>query len=344
MAQTEVLRHSEKITSHPEWPVNAIRAGFASKAKIGTDQNNAPCPPAFTDDIEGVFHRLCLSEVPDNDADSVRQMGHHGAGIPYPNWVCQEKAARQQWTGMRLCEMRGVSELAGDGCGVLHLYMPSTDLSNDIAASRDEILKQLKAAADHPVELVAVSKKQPDERLQAALDCGQRVFGENRVQEAQEHWQHRRDIEGLCLHLIGPLQSNKSEDAVALFDVIQTVDRKKIVRTLSEAAEKLNRFPDLLIQVNTGEEDQKSGVLPADLEELVDYTRATYPGELKGLMAIPPVDEPAGPHFALLKKLADKAGLPWVSMGMSADYELGAKLGATHVRVGSAFFGERKTA
>ncbi|RIJ24091.1 YggS family pyridoxal phosphate-dependent enzyme [Henriciella barbarensis] len=221
--------------------------------------------------------------------------------------------------------------------------MPSTDLTHDIAASRDVILKQLAAAADHLIELVAVSKKQPDERLQAALDCGQRVFGENRVQEAQDHWQHRRDIEGLCLHLIGPLQSNKSEDAVALFDVIQTVDRMKIVRTLTEAAEKLNRFPDLLIQVNTGEEEQKSGVLPADLEQLIDFTRQTYPGELKGLMAIPPVDEPAGPHFALLKKLADHANLPWVSMGMSADYELGAKLGATHVRVGSAFFGERNT-
>ena len=344
MEQAEALVLALKILSHAVWPVDAVRTGFECEVWIGPDQHNAPCPLAVADDIEGVFYRIRLAEVPNNDADSVRQTGCNGARILYPCWICQEKTAREQSAGMRLREMRGVSELAGDGCGVLHPAMPSTDLSNDIAASRDGILKQLASAADHPVELVAVSKKQPDERLQAALDCGQRVFGENRVQEAQEHWQHRRDIEGLTLHLIGPLQSNKSEDAVALFDVIQTVDRKKIVRTLSEAAEKLNRFPHLLIQVNTGEEDQKSGVLPADLEELIDYTRQTYPGELKGLMAIPPVDEPAGPHFALLKKLADRAGLPWVSMGMSADYELGAKLGATHVRVGSAFFGERKTA
>jgi PLP dependent protein len=342
--QTETFALALKISSHPEWPMHAVCTGCEREVRIGSDQHNTPCPLAVADDVESVFHRIGLAEVPDNDANSVRQTGCHGARIFYSRRVCQEKAARQQRAGMRLREVRGVSELAGDGCGVLHPAMPSTDLSNDIAASRDDILKQLASATDHPVELVAVSKKQPDERLQAALDCGQRVFGENRVQEAQEHWQHRRDIEDLCLHLIGPLQSNKSEDAVALFDVIQTVDRKKIVRTLSEAAEKLNRFPHLLIQVNTGEEDQKSGVLPADLEELIDYTRQTYPGELKGLMAIPPVDEPAGPHFALLKKLADRAGLPWVSMGMSADYELGAKLGATHVRVGSALFGERKTA
>lgn len=222
--------------------------------------------------------------------------------------------------------------------------MTSTHTEPDIEASRARILKELSEAASHEVELVAVSKKQPDERLQAALDCGQRVFGENRVQEAQEHWQARRGIDGLRLHLIGPLQSNKSEDAVALFDVIETVDRKKIVRTLSEAAEKLGRYPDLLIQVNTGEEEQKSGVLPRDLDDLIAYTHETYPGELKGLMCIPPVDEPAAPHFALLKKMADAAGLPWVSMGMSADYVLGAQLGATHVRVGSAFFGERETA
>jgi len=341
--QAEALALTLKILSHAVWPVDPVRASCEREVQIGPDQHNAPCPLAIADDVEGVFHRICLPEMPDNDADPVRQMGYNGARIHYPSRVCQEKAARQQRTGVRLCERRGVSELAGDGCSVLHPAMPSTDLSNDIAASREEILKQLASAADHPVELVAVSKKQPDERLQAALDCGQRVFGENRVQQAQEHWQHRRDIEGLCLHLIGPLQSNKSEDAIALFDVIETVDRKKIVRTLSEAAAKLNRFPHLLIQVNTGEEEQKSGALPADLEELINYTRQTYPGELKGLMAIPPVDEPAGPHFALLKKLADRAGLPWVSMGMSADYELGAKLGATHVRVGSAFFGERKT-
>jgi len=162
------------------------------------------------------------------------------------------------------------------------------------------------------------------------------------VQEAQEHWAHRRDIKGLQLHLIGPLQSNKSEDAVALFDVIQTVDRPKIVATLSAAAEKLGRRPDLFIQVNTGEEEQKSGVAPADTARLVALTRETYPGKVAGLMCIPPAEEPAGPHFALLARLAEENGLEGLSMGMSADFELAARFGATHVRVGSAFFGERE--
>ena len=201
----------------------------------------------------------------------------------------------------------------------------------------------MEAASDNPIELIAVSKRQPDERIEAALECGHRIFGENRVQEAQEHWGGRRDIEGLTLHLIGPLQSNKSEDAVALFDVIQTVDRPKIVRTLAQAAEKIGRTPDVFIQVNTGQEPQKAGVLPSGLADFVALTRDTYPGRLVGLMCIPPVDEPAGPHFALLSKLAARHGLEKLSMGMSADYALAASFGATHVRVGSAFFGERES-
>ena len=220
--------------------------------------------------------------------------------------------------------------------------MTSTGLTEKIAARRDAILAALDSAADHSVELIAVSKRQPDARIEAALACGHRVFGENRVQEAQDHWAARRaSVDGLKLHLIGPLQSKKSEDAVALFDVIQTVDRPKIVRTLSEAAAKLEKYPDLFIQVNTGEEPQKSGITPAETAELVELVRDTYPGRLSGLMCIPPVDEPAGPHFALLAKLAAENGLESLSMGMSADYELGVRFGATHVRVGSAFFGER---
>ncbi len=299
---------------------------------------------AVTDDKAGTLDGIGLAEVADDDADAFGKRANDGVRIFNTARIGQKEPARQVWACQSACLPRGISELAGDGRGVFHPIMPSTANDHDIADSRAQILQELSDASDQMVELIAVSKKQPDERLQAALDAGQRVFGENRVQEAQDHWQARRDIEGLCLHLIGPLQSNKSEDAVALFDVIQTVDRKKIVRTLSEAAEKLGRYPDLMIQVNTGEEDQKSGVMPDELDELIAYTRDTYPGELKGLMAIPPVDEPAGPHFALLKKLADRAGLPWVSMGMSADYVLGASLGATHVRVGSAFFGERETA
>lgn len=221
--------------------------------------------------------------------------------------------------------------------------MTSTAHSSSIDERRNDILRRLKAAnSARDVTLIAVSKRQPDRLLQEALDSGHRVFGENRVQEAQEHWAHRRDIEGLQLHLIGPLQSNKSEDAVALFDTIQTVDRPKIVATLSEAAEKLGRRPDLFIQVNTGEEEQKSGVSPADTAKLVSLTRETYPGKLAGLMCIPPAEEPAGPHFALLARLAEENGLEGLSMGMSADFELAARFGATHVRVGSAFFGERE--
>jgi hypothetical protein len=226
---------------------------------------------------------------------------------------------------------------------MLHRAMTSTAPADTIAARREVILSTLKEAGGSDVELIAVSKRQPDDRIEAALNCGHRVFGENRVQEAQEHWAHRRDITGLKLHLIGPLQSNKSEDAIALFDVIQTVDRPKIVRTLSDAANKMQRSPQLFIQVNTGEEPQKAGVSPSELGDLVNYTRDTYPGELVGLMCIPPIEEPAGPHFGLLAKLASKFDLPAVSMGMSADYELAVRFGATHVRVGSSFFGDRDT-
>ena len=195
------------------------------------------------------------------------------------------------------------------------------------------------------VRLVAASKRQPDDRIDAALAAGQRVFGENRVQEAQQRWADRRaSIDDLELRLIGPLQTNKSEDAVRLFDVIETLDREKLLRALIKAVEKTGVSPpDVLIQVNTGDEPQKGGVSVDGLAALVEAARATYPGALVGLMCIPPADEPAAPHFALLKKLADRHGLPQVSMGMSGDYALAARLGATHVRVGTALFGARET-
>lgn len=193
------------------------------------------------------------------------------------------------------------------------------------------------------VTLVAASKRQPEDRINAALQAGHRVFGENRVQEAQERWSERRDIvPDLELRLIGPLQTNKAEDAVQLFDVIETLDREKLLKALIKAVAKTGtNAPDLLIQVNTGDEPQKGGVSVDDLSDLIEKTRETWPGKLVGLMCIPPADEPAGPHFALLKKLADAHHLPEVSMGMSGDYALAARLGATHVRVGTAFFGAR---
>ncbi len=191
--------------------------------------------------------------------------------------------------------------------------------------------------------LVAASKRQPDDRIDAALAAGQLVFGENRVQEAQQRWQPRRAArDDLELRLIGPLQTNKSEDAVRLFDVIETLDREKLLKALIKAVEKTTMpAPDLLIQVNTGDEPQKGGVSVDDLAPLIEATRADYPGYLAGLMCIPPADEPAAPHFALLKTLADRHRLDQVSMGMSSDYALAARLGATHVRVGTALFGAR---
>lgn len=214
--------------------------------------------------------------------------------------------------------------------------------TTSVADRRTSLLSELKALVDPPPTLVAVSKKQPDERIKAALAAGHRIFGENRVQEATARWAaRRRDVPDLQLRLIGPLQTNKAEDACALFDVIETLDRPKLAGALAKAMEKTGRSPQLFIQVNSGEEPQKSGVLPADLPDLISQCRTEYGLRIEGLMCIPPADEPAAPHFALLAKLAKRHGLQGVSMGMSGDYALAARLGATHVRVGTAFFGPR---
>jgi pyridoxal phosphate enzyme (YggS family) len=216
-----------------------------------------------------------------------------------------------------------------------------------IAEKRSAILERMaeaaKRASVQPATLVAVSKVQPDERIEKMLAAGQKVFGENRVQESQKRWgetfaAHRGDIE---LRLIGPLQTNKAEDAAALFDVIETLDREKLAKALVKAAEKVGRMPRLLVQVNTGEEDQKSGIAPPDVGDFLTLLKDKYDITPEGLMCIPPQGEAASPHFWLLKKLADKHGLKTVSMGMSGDYETAIELGATHVRVGSALFGER---
>ena len=208
-----------------------------------------------------------------------------------------------------------------------------------ISEARASILSEI----GDQVTLVAASKRQPDERIEAALQAGQRVYGENRVQEAQSRWETRRAAHSdLELRLIGPLQTNKAEDAVQLFDVIETLDREKLLKALIKAVEKTGASaPDLLIQVNTGDEPQKGGVSVDGLEALLKAAREAYPGNVTGLMCIPPAEEPAGPHFALLKKLADQHELSTVSMGMSSDYALAAWLGATHVRVGTALFGAR---
>ena len=191
------------------------------------------------------------------------------------------------------------------------------------------------------VVLTAVSKTQPPQAIDAALAAGLRVFGENRVQEAQGRWASRRaDLTDLELRLIGPLQTNKAADALALFDVIESVDREKLARALAEAGQKAGVQPRVLIQVNTGAEPQKAGVHPTEADALIAAARALALG-VEGLMCIPPAEEAAGPHFALLARLARRNDLPVLSMGMSGDFETAIRFGATHVRIGSALFGER---
>lgn len=191
------------------------------------------------------------------------------------------------------------------------------------------------------VTLIAVSKVQPNERVAAVLEAGHRCFGENKVQEAAGKWPDFRDrFDGIDLHLIGPLQSNKTRQAIQLFDAIHSVDRPKLAKALARIAQEEGRCPDLFIQVNTGEEDQKAGVLPADADAFIaDCQSLDLP--VKGLMCIPPVEEEPSLHFALLAKIAARNGLAGLSMGMSSDFERAIALGATHVRVGSAIFGAR---
>src|SRR5579863_1925327 len=189
------------------------------------------------------------------------------------------------------------------------------------------------------VGLTAVCKQQPWERVAAVLNAGQRVFGENRVQEAIERWRDRR--EGVELRLIGPLQTNKAREAVRLFDVIETLDRPRLARALADEIAAAGVAPRLLVQVNTGEEPQKSGVAPAGADAFIAACRIEFGLPIAGLMCIPPLDEPAGPHFALLRKIGQRNGLRELSMGMSADFALAIRFGATRVRVGEAVFGPR---
>jgi pyridoxal phosphate enzyme (YggS family) len=191
------------------------------------------------------------------------------------------------------------------------------------------------------VRLIAVSKVQPLERVEAVLEQGHRLFGENRVQEAQGKWpDFTSRYDGVELHLIGPLQSNKARTAMELFDAIHTLDRPKLATTLARLAQETGQCPDLMIQVNTGEEPQKAGILPADADGFIAEARA-LDLPVTGLMCIPPVEEEPALHFALLAKIAERNGLRELSMGMSSDFETAIALGATYVRVGSAIFGER---
>jgi pyridoxal phosphate enzyme (YggS family) len=220
-------------------------------------------------------------------------------------------------------------------------------MAMSISQNLADILARIEAARKAAIKpasqthLVAVSKTVPQEGIREAIAAGQRLFGENRVQEAQAKYPAlKNEFSNLELHLIGPLQTNKVKDAVALFDCVQTLDRTKLADALAAERDKSSRCPRLFLQVNTGEEPQKAGVLPRETAALIAYARKlALP--LEGLMCIPPAEDDAAPHFAFLAKLARDHGLSGLSMGMSGDFELAVKFGATHVRIGTAIFGAR---
>lgn len=216
--------------------------------------------------------------------------------------------------------------------------------TSGLTTVRSEIARACKDAGRDPadVTLIAVSKTFPAGDIVPVIEAGQRVFGENRVQEAKAKWPELiEQYSAIELHLIGPLQSNKTKEAVALFDAIHAVDRASLCEALAKEIDKAGRSPTLFVQVNTGAEPQKAGVLPQDADAFLNACSRTYGLTVAGLMCIPPVDEAPGPHFALTAKIAHRNGLKLLSMGMSADFADAIALGATHVRVGSAIFGSR---
>ncbi|MBX3520020.1 MAG: YggS family pyridoxal phosphate-dependent enzyme [Xanthobacteraceae bacterium] len=221
-------------------------------------------------------------------------------------------------------------------------------MSDASAENLREILRQIEKAAKatgrepSSVQLVAISKTFGADEIAPVIEAGQRLFGENRVQEAKAKWPGLREhYSGIELHLVGPLQTNKVKEALALFDAIHSLDRPKLAAELAKEIQKAGRAPLLFVQVNTGAEPQKAGVLPEDADTFIKECRETHSLEIAGLMCIPPADEAPAPHFALTKKIAERNGLKLLSMGMSADFESAIAFGATHVRVGSAIFGSR---
>ena len=214
--------------------------------------------------------------------------------------------------------------------------MSLSDIKTRIQKSEEQVNRPVNST-----QLIAVSKVQPNERVKAVLDDGHRLFGENKVQEAEGKWpMFKKQFPDTKVHLIGPLQTNKVKNAVALFDAIHAVDRPKLAKKLATEVQNQGKSPDMFIQVNTGEEPQKAGVLPADVDSFIQECRA-LDLPIIGLMVIPPVNEEPSLHFALLRKIAQRNGLTGLSMGMSSDFERAVALGATHVRVGSAIFGAR---
>ena len=219
-----------------------------------------------------------------------------------------------------------------------------TDIPQALAAVKQRMDEAAHAAGRDPatITLVAVSKTHEADAIRPALDAGHRVFGENRVQEAKAKWPGlKEEFAGIELHLIGPLQTNKVREAVALFDVIESVDRPKLARALADEMERTGRSVPCLLQVNTGLEPQKAGLHPDSIDAMLRLCRMEYQLPVIGLMCIPPVDEDPEPHFRMLAEAAQRNGLAVISMGMSGDYQAAIRQGATHVRVGSAIFGAR---
>jgi PLP dependent protein len=222
----------------------------------------------------------------------------------------------------------------------------TSPLAARLAAVRDSIARAARDCGRAPDEvcLVAVSKTFPAAAAELVLDAGQRVFGENYVQEAKAKWPALAErFPGVALHLVGPLQSNKTRDAVALFDTIHSLDRPSLAAAVAKEIQRQGRAPRLIVQVNTGEEPQKGGVPPGEADAFIAACRSRYGLAVDGLMGIPPAADPPSPHFALLATIAKRNGLGTLSMGMSADFEAAIQLGATHVRIGSAIFGSRET-
>lgn len=222
--------------------------------------------------------------------------------------------------------------------------LPMSDTVTRLAATQAEIARMTRDFEREPdsVTLIAVSKTMPAEVILPALEAGQRAFGENYVQEAKAKWPGLRErFPDAQVHMIGPLQSNKAREAVELFDAIHSLDRESLAKELAREIARTGRAPTLFVQVNTGDEPQKGGVSPAEIDAFLELCRVRHGLVIDGLMCIPPADQPPSPHFALLAKIAARHGLRGLSMGMSADFEAAIQLGATHVRVGSAIFGAR---
>ena len=222
--------------------------------------------------------------------------------------------------------------------------MTATDAAAALADVKQKIARACQEAKREPssVMLIAVSKTFEAEAIEPVIAAGQQVFGENRVQESKAKWPGLREKHpGLMLHLIGPLQSNKAKEAVALFDAIHSVDRPSVCEALAKEIQKAGKQPQLFVEINTGAEPQKAGILPNDADAFLKKCRDDYGLAVEGLMCIPPFEEAPAPHFALTAKVAARNGLKLLSMGMSSDYEIAIQFGATHVRVGSAIFGHR---